>query len=126
MKKIVLFCLFGISMLTMVAQKPVIPLMQAFDGRYYKEEGVSITEITQPSNYYYAIDVEGNKKIINQLVTWFKATEEIAENVTRRISNGNYNVVLNIGSDPIINIGAKYPDDLSEIRIFLQSCEPFK
>lgn len=125
MKKFILFCLLGLSMLGLSAQNPDIPLLQAFDGRYNNEHGVKITEVTQPSNYYYGIDVKDNPSVIAQLKEWFDQTSKKAVNVNKNISEGKIMIVLNFIGDKPINVGAHYPQDLSAIKIFLQSNQSF-
>lgn len=106
------------------AQDPVIPLTQAFDGRFINDPDVTLFEIKQENNYFYRIEVKKNSKIIEQIRKWADETEKLpASTITTRINGGNYNKVISLdGSN--ITIGIKYPRDNSKISVFLQSIKP--
>lgn len=116
--------------ITGIAKPPVIPLMQAFDGRYNDSKGISISIIEQPDNYFYSIYVKNNSSIISQLIEWVKETEKLADSKVNDIYNGNYSILLNItgnknkDKDSAISVGVDYPADKSKIDIFLQSSKP--
>lgn len=73
-----------------------IPVMQAFDGRYNKVKGVSISIIQQSKDCYYSITVEGNKKIIRQILEMVKKTETMTENKNVEINKDNTRIMMNI------------------------------
>lgn len=126
MKKIILITFFAFQALIIFAKSPEVPLYNAFDGRYNKEKGVTISEITQPNNYYYSIQVYENPKIISQLLSWADSSEKLANSINKSISSGFYNIVYQIPFDDTeINVGLRYPDDKSYINVFLQSDKPF-
>ena len=120
MKKLIFILLVCISGFNAWAANPSLSLMQAFDGRYNHTEGVTITEITQPDNYYYSIKVKDNPEISKQLLELFKEAQNSAESVNKTIKNGNYNILLNF-SESGVTVGAKYDDNMTFIDIFLQS-----
>lgn len=125
MKKVILLFTLLTAFISAFAQNPAIPLAQAFDGRYNNSKGVKIYESRQENNYYYSIKVNDNPEIIDQLLKWTKETESLANSVSTSINSGDYNIILTITGEQVINIGIRYPSDHSTISIFLQSNHPF-
>ena len=124
MKKFYLFIFLFFASLSAFAESPELPIYQAFDGRFNNSEGVRITEISQPSNYYYSIKVEDNQSVIDQLMEWIKETEKFSNSTSKSINSGKYSMVFYIPEGGI-NIGVRYPADQKTINIFLQSNDPF-
>ena len=124
MKKFYLFIFLFFASLSAFAESPELPIYQAFDGRFNNSEGVRITEICQPSNYYYSIKVEDNQPVIDQLMEWIKETEKFSNSTSKSINSGKNSMVFYIPEGGI-NIGVRYPADQKTINIFLQSNDPF-
>lgn len=129
MKKSLLSLLFLCFTFAMGAATPKIPLMQAFDGRYYDKPGVTISETRQPpANYYYSIKVESfkdnpeSKKIVETLLEWANQTEKMAQSVNKTISAGKRKIILILPDG--INVGVDYDISLSHMRVYLQSKTP--
>lgn len=126
MKKIIFIASFLIQTLLIAAQQPVLTIYQAFDGRFNNEEGVTISEIIQPGNYYYSIRAQDNQQIIDQLLEWAESGESLSNSITKNIKNGKYSIVYQVPMEEAeINVGIRYPYDKSKVHIFLQSYKQF-
>lgn len=126
MKKTTILLIFILQAILIYAKSPELPLYRAFDGRYNKEKGVTISEISQSGNYYYSIHVNNNENIARQLIQWAEASKKFSNSISTSISNGNYNIIFQVPFDETeINVGIKYPDDKSFVNVFMQSDKPF-
>ena len=87
-----------------------LPVMQAFDGRYDRVKGVSISIIQQTGDCYYSITVEGNKKIIRQILEMVKETEAMINDKSIDIYKVNSKTMMNI---PVI-VNDSHTNDCSK------------
>ena len=123
MKRTLLAFLFSIFYLTIYANSPQLPLLQAFDGRYNQNKDVSLYEIKQPGNFYYSIEVKDNPEITAQLNLWIKETEKNASSIYHSSENGKDVDIIFI-EEGDISIGIRRWNANSSISIFIHSSDP--
>lgn len=129
MKKLLFLFVALVFSLQAMAKEPLLPLCQAFDGRYNNSKGVEIYEVQQDNNYYYALKVLGNNEISKQIVEWAQQTSAKAHTVSTSIKNGEKTVILIISSvvepDVDVNVGITTNGANNDVKIWMQSIVPF-
>lgn len=124
MKRIFLLFTLVLFFIPSWADEPMLSVVQAFDGRYRNEKGVSISLSRIPGNYYYYIYVNGNSGISKQLQKWVEQDEKKAETVMESTTD-EIRTLLMVVEPGDVSIGVSYTKgNTFPISLWMHSSQP--